>query len=162
MAIDLNQLPRPSSPSGLKIVPVKTKGDMEVFARTLNAGDFQAPEEIARAIPNILRPSWSARGPEPHLRCFVGYRDGVPVATSLRFLSDGVVGIYGIATVPEARNRGFGSAMTLAALEDGRAQGYHVGVLGATAMGEPIYRRLGFQELYRVTQFEIPAEDSLT
>jgi ribosomal protein S18 acetylase RimI-like enzyme len=159
MAIDLNQLPSPSSSTGLKIVPVTTERETEVFARTLNAGDFQAPPEIARSIPDLLRPSWTEGGPEPHLRCFVGYREGVPVATSLRFLSDGVVGIYGVATIPEERRRGYGASLTLAALEDGRARGYGVGVLIATAMGEPVYRRLGFQELFRVTQFEIPARD---
>ncbi|MFZ1023717.1 MAG: GNAT family N-acetyltransferase [Thermoplasmata archaeon] len=161
MAIGLNQLPRPSSSTGLEIAPVNTRADGEAFARTLNDGDFQAPAEIARSIPDLLRPSWSDSGPEPHLRCFVGYRDKVPVATSLRFLSDGVVGIYGVATIPEARRQGFGAAMTLAALEDGRARGYDVGVLIATEMGEPVYRRLGFRELYRVSQFEIPAKESL-
>ncbi len=161
IAIGFDQLPSRSTPAGFKIIPVSTEDEAEVFARTLNAGDFQAPKEIARSIPALLSPSWSNSGPDPHLRCFVGFRNEVPVATSLRFLSDGVVGIYGVATTPEARKRGFGASMTLAALEDGYAQGYDMGVLIATKMGDPVYRRLGFRELYWKTQFEIPAEDSL-
>ncbi len=158
MAINLDPLPPSVSPPGLVIEPVRTNEDSGLFARTLNAGDFQASPEIEQAIPSLLQPSFSTVEGEPHLRCFVGYQNGVPVATSARFLCDGVVGIYGVATVPEARRRGFGAAMTLAALEDGRALGYRVGVLLATSMGEPVHRRLGFRELYRVPQFEVRAQ----
>ncbi|MGA8302358.1 MAG: GNAT family N-acetyltransferase [Thermoplasmata archaeon] len=127
-----------------------------MFARTLNAGDFHAPPAIADSIPHLLHPSLSPSSEEPDLRCFVGYRDDVPVATSARFLQDGVVGIYGVATIPEARRNGFGSAMTLAALAEGRSLRYGVGVLIATPMGEPVYKRLGFRELYRVGEFQLP------
>lgn len=156
MAMNLDELPRDSARAELSIETVSTDDELRVFARTLNAGDFQAPEAVERAIPALLRPTASSSSDEPDLRCFVGYRNGVPVATSLRFLSNGVVGIYGVATVPEARRRGFGAAMTVAALQDGRSQGYGVGVLLATPMGEPVYQRLGFRELYRVGEFHSP------
>ena len=156
MAVTLEDLPPVLNPDRLRIVPVTSSEELRTFARTLNSGDFRAPPEVERAIPDLLRPSLSASGPEPNLRCFVGYLDGVAVATSARFLSDGVVGIYGVATVSEARGRGFGSSMTLAALRDGQSLGYDVGVLIATRLGEPVYRRLGFQELYRVGEFRAP------
>ncbi|MGA7845671.1 MAG: GNAT family N-acetyltransferase [Thermoplasmata archaeon] len=157
MAIELDRPPTPPPRKGLSIEPVRTMEQVRVFAETLNAGDFQAAPEVAETIPDVLRPSLSSGSAEPHLRCFVGYHDGKPVATSARFLSGGVVGIYGIATVPAARRRGFGMSMTLAALEDGRTLGYRSGVLTATTMGEPLYRHLGFRELYRLTQIVVPA-----
>jgi GNAT superfamily N-acetyltransferase len=160
MAIDLATLPADTVPPGLRIRPVRTEDEVRVFAETLNAGDFQASTEIARTIPDVLRPSCNPFDREPHLGCFIGYRNGVPVATSARYLSDGVVGIYGVATVSDARRKGIGAAMTVAALADGRAQGYRVGVLIATAMGEPVYRRIGFRELFRLAQYQSPAGES--
>ncbi|MCI4352715.1 MAG: GNAT family N-acetyltransferase [Thermoplasmata archaeon] len=158
MAIDLDRLPPPPSTKDLKIEPVLTQEQVRVFAQTLNSGDFHASERISRAIPDVLRPSLSPTVGEGDVRCFVGYLDGTPVATSAYFLCGGVVGIYGIATVPSARRRGFGATMTLAALEDGRTLDCREGVLIATTMGEPLYRRLGFRELFRATQVEIPTD----
>lgn len=153
MVVDLADLPSPSAGEEFAIEPVTSDEEMRVFARTLNAGDFRAPDAVASAIPDCFRASYAASGDEPHLRCFLGFRNGTPVATSARFLSGGLVGIWGVATVPEARRLGIGAAMTLAALGDGARQGYRVGSLIATTMGEPVYRRLGFRELFRVGMF---------
>jgi GNAT superfamily N-acetyltransferase len=157
MAIDLGRLPMTPPPKELTIEPVRTRAQVDQFAKTLNDGDFQAAPAIAEAIPDVLRPSLSEKLAELDLRCFLGYLDGKAVATSAWFCCAGVVGVYGVATVPSARHRGIGAAMTLAALEDGRSLGFRRGVLVATKMGEPVYRRLGFEELFRVRQMESPA-----
>ena len=95
-------------------------------------------------------------GPETPWLLFMGTVNGQPVATSRLFCAGGVAGIYHVATVPQARGQGFGTAMTLAAAHAGRGLGYRVGVLYASPVGYGVYRRLGFQEYCHIDLYESP------
>lgn len=53
-------------------------------------------------------------------RSYVAYWDGKPVSTAAVLFGTEVAGIYTIATLPEARGKGFGAAVTLAPLLDAR------------------------------------------
>jgi GNAT superfamily N-acetyltransferase len=59
----------------------------------------------------------------------------------------GVAGIYDMGVAEHERRRGIGRALTVAALELGRATGAAVGTLNATAEGEPLYRQLAFRSV---------------
>lgn len=71
---------------------------------------------------------------------------GEPVAASALYCDGQVAGLCEVCTVPSARGQGIGAAITAAPLKDARALGYRIGVLQASGMGEPVYRRLGFTE----------------
>ncbi|MEX1252884.1 MAG: GNAT family N-acetyltransferase [Dehalococcoidia bacterium] len=94
----------------------------------------------------------------PEWRGYVGYRDGRPVATSQLVFTEGVAGVYYVATVEEARRRGFGEAMTRHALNEGAAAGCAIANLQASEMGEPIYRRMGFEQVGYYRTY-VPEED---
>jgi hypothetical protein len=53
-----------------------------------------------------------------------------------------------------------GKAMSLAPLRDARALGYRIATIysAASGMGRNIYRRLGFQEYFGVTQYSCTPE----
>jgi ribosomal protein S18 acetylase RimI-like enzyme len=145
----------PSGPADLRVEPVTDETSFETFGQTLNAGDFQTSEEIARMFPDLLR----AEPGDHRFRFFVGYQGDRPVATALRFCSDGCVGIYGIATIPEARHRGIGARMTYAALRDGfDSGGGSTAVLQATPLGYPVYRRMGFIDIGKFRTYVPNAE----
>jgi GNAT superfamily N-acetyltransferase len=87
-------------------------------------------------------------GAAPSLRHFAAFLDGVEVGTVMLHLSEcegkPVGGIYDTAVMPAFRRQGIGTALTAAACRVAREQGCLHVLLNATAMGEPVYRRVGF------------------
>jgi GNAT superfamily N-acetyltransferase len=89
----------------------------------------------------------------PPLRNWIANLDGEPVAAAALFVGAGVAGIYNVCTVPEARGRGIGAAVTAVALDAAVDAGHDLAVLGASDMGYSVYRRLGFREVSRLRSF---------
>jgi predicted GNAT family acetyltransferase len=78
--------------------------------------------------------------------CWVAYSDGEAVATAATVTSDGVVGLYNIATAPGQRGRGFAEALTRHAAGAAlAATGPLPLVLQSTSLGLRMYERLGFR-----------------
>ena len=99
-----------------------------------------------------------AFGPERSMAFFVGRLDGRPVATSALFTGTGVAGLYGVGTLPGLRGRGYGRALTIAALAEGRRRGLRIGALLSSRLGLPVYRRLGFRAVGSVAFYASPAD----
>jgi hypothetical protein len=85
----------------------------------------------------------------PHIGGVVAYRDGEPVSCALVLLSHGIAGIYWVGTVEEARGAGIGEAVTRAVANLGFEHNARLVILQASPMGEPIYRRMGFREIFK-------------
>jgi predicted N-acetyltransferase YhbS len=139
MALDLERLrvDHPVPPD-LRIEPVEDEGrwnveDLPYYYRT-GAARMQA---LRQARPQRV---WH----------FAAWLDGRVVGQSVMFLSTGrlgVAGIYSCGVVPSVRGQGIGTAVTGAACRQARAVGCRWALLNATGMGEPVYRRLGFESL---------------
>ena len=88
---------------------------------------------------------------EPSMHLFA-IRDssGAMVSVATACVAAGVVGIYGVATPPEYRRRGYGAAVTVAALNVAPDL---PAVLQPSEMGEPVYRRIGFEPLAPVVNW---------
>jgi ribosomal protein S18 acetylase RimI-like enzyme len=151
MAVDLLALNEDvPQPSDLEIEHVRDVEMLKKFGHAADIG-FGMPDSVGKAILDIE----ASLGFEHHLprHHYVGLLEGEPVATSTLFLGAGVAGIYSVATAPDVRRRGIGSAMTLAPLREARATGYRVGVLRSSQMGLSVYRRLGFKEYCKVNYY---------
>jgi predicted acetyltransferase len=79
--------------------------------------------------------------------------DGRPIATSNVFWGAGVAGVQMVSTLPKARGKGIGSAITLAPLLDSKKMGCRVGTLQSSEMGYLIYKKMGFQHLCQMEYF---------
>ena len=89
----------------------------------------------------------------PGCRLYVGHADGTPVVSGLGWQTGRTIGVYTIATIPSARRRGYGAAMTARVVADGMAAGCDVAALQASEMGRPIYARLGFRTIVRYVAY---------
>jgi ribosomal protein S18 acetylase RimI-like enzyme len=149
MAVDLMELnEKKYSPPDLVIERVGGSKTLEQFIG-VSIISYGLPESCETNCFNLF----NDLGFELPLMNYVGCLDGKPVAAAELFLGAGVVGIYWVSTVPEARGQGIGAAITLAALRDARNLGYRIGILHATRMGFEVYRRLGFKEYSRLSNY---------
>jgi GNAT superfamily N-acetyltransferase len=76
--------------------------------------------------------------------------DGEPISFCINYYHAGVAGLYFIGTHTPLRRRGIGTAITRYALQEAQRAGYPLVILQASAMGDPIYRALGFGEYCRI------------
>lgn len=90
-------------------------------------------------------------------RGFVAYAGARAVSAAQLVLADGgAAGIYFVATREDARGRGYGAAVTAAAVNAALAEGATTVSLQASPMGLPIYERMGFARVSYYRTF-IPA-----
>jgi N-acetylglutamate synthase len=83
----------------------------------------------------------------------VGEQD---VSTALACTLERTVGIFNVATPPEHRGRGYGAAITTAAVRDGFSAGADLAWLQSSSSGFSVYRRLGFREVETYVLYTAP------
>jgi hypothetical protein len=131
------------APSGFSIVPVADQKTLADWGRTFVEA-FEVPAWAGQSwidATNAVGFEWAP------WKLYLGYLDGRPVATNMVVYGGGVAGLYAVGTVPDVRRRGLGALITVAPLVDARAAGFRYGVLFASELGAPVYRRVGFHEV---------------
>jgi ribosomal protein S18 acetylase RimI-like enzyme len=91
---------------------------------------------------------------------YIGRVAGRDVTTAASYVVDGDVGIFNVATPAEYRGRGYAAAITGHAVLEGFAAGADLAYLQSSAIGESVYRCLGFREVVTYVLFSRPAEVS--
>lgn len=92
----------------------------------------------------------------PALVTAVIYRAGEPLASAMSIGSESVTGIYWVGTRRLARRRGLADACTRCVTNLGLRGGARFAVLQATPVGEPLYRRIGFEAVGEVRWYLSP------
>jgi hypothetical protein len=90
---------------------------------------------------------------QPNKCSFVAYVGDEPCAAASVSLHEGLALVSWVGTTAAARGRGLARAVTIAATNAGFDLGAGSVWLGASNMGEPLYRRLGFEEFGRTRGF---------
>jgi ribosomal protein S18 acetylase RimI-like enzyme len=79
--------------------------------------------------------------------------DGRMVATAIAYDHNGDCGIYNMGTLPHARRRGLGSALTMLHVRQARERGCVTASLQASEMAERVYAAVGFRDLGRFIEY---------
>jgi ribosomal protein S18 acetylase RimI-like enzyme len=145
MLANLSELPSPVQITGLKIQASEGRSGRYDWAR-LTCDAFELGPDVRKAMSEC-----EAAIPESEFASqprYVGYLDGEPVAVSSLVMTEGLAGVYAVATLPDARNRGIGTAMTLHVMREGKMRGAKSAVLQATEIGKSVYEGIGFSTAY--------------
>lgn len=150
MSLRLASLVKPAYPRGLVVKPVRTRAEFTKWFSVWRKV-FEIPEEAWDRLHNLfLRKGWST---DSDVVNYSGYLGGRLVAISTLFLGKSAAGIYNVGTLPEARGKGIGSAMTHVALAEARDGGFEVATLQSSKAGYHIYRNLGFETCFEVMTY---------
>jgi GNAT superfamily N-acetyltransferase len=148
MALDLARWNASTTmPAGLTLQPADDHESLRTWSY-VHAAACGWPDVAAEAHHEI-NCCWDSAD----YRAWLGWLDGEPVATSLVLYADDVASVNFIATLPEARRRGIGAAMTAATLHDARKRGCRIAALAASDMGAGVYRSLGFREYCHIAMY---------
>ena len=110
----------------------------------LSAGSLAEPG-VARSAAEPRAAGWAES--TVAARTIVARLDGEVVGTALVVIDGPVAGIYNVGVRESARGRGIGRAVTAEVARIARATGCRLAILEASAIGAPVYRRLGFREV---------------
>jgi len=126
-------------PAELEVVRVTTPAEVEeleaVSVRgfgtedsTIDPGTFHPPAVLE----------------DPRMVLWLGRVAGKAVGAAMSYRTDEAVGIFGVTTIASARRRGYGGALTEAAM---LADTGLPAILAPSEEGESLYRKLGFEQV---------------
>jgi ribosomal protein S18 acetylase RimI-like enzyme len=157
MAIELEHLPPPAVHDDFGVEVVRSSeqfGDVLAVLEPLGMRGIYAGayERIGAA------GGWGQDQPFEH---FVGrLADGRPVACATLCTAGDEAGILSVAVAEDARRRGYGRAVSLAALQAGADRGHRFGVLQSSLPGFGVYRGIGLSLVCRLQAYELVVDQT--
>jgi predicted GNAT family acetyltransferase len=83
----------------------------------------------------------------------VAYKDNKPASCAFALLSHGIAGIYYVGTIEAARGIGLAEQCVRAVGNAAFKFGARCVILQASIYGEPVYKRIGYQESTRYLRY---------
>ncbi len=151
MAARLRGKPVVPLPQGVRIEQARTASALKAFASI-----YPVPNGMTTADVDATTAVELARNGRHELQLrYVAWLGDVPVSCGALSISNGVAGIYNMATVAEYERRGIAAALAAELLAEAHEQGIPVVTLTASPRGARIYQRLGFQNVSEYRLFKL-------
>jgi len=134
----------PPAPEGLRIERVRDAAALVAAEQVIIRGFSEM--ELGEVTPGDLFAP--ALLDDDQMRFWIGWEGEAPVSMAMVRVADGINHVHIVATVPEARHRGYGKALTWrATLADPSLPA----VLIASDDGRPVYEKMGYLSVFRFT-----------
>lgn len=146
MALDLKNKEL-NSHSNTAIIPVQTLEDANAYGYVASVSfNYRLEgEKLFKAIQSTDK-----------IQSFIYKENGQCLGTGTLFIdSDNVAGLHTITTHPAARGKAIGTQMTQFLIQKSIENQAEICTLQASAMGEPIYKKLGFKIFGELKTFRI-------
>jgi hypothetical protein len=140
------RLPDEARPPDLDLVRVSTPAQVAEF-ESVSVRGFGSENDAIET--GSIHPA--AILADERMTMLIGRVDEIAVAAAMSYRSDEAVGIYGVTTVESARGRGYASALTSALIDPAAPA-----VLSPSPEAESLYRRLGFEQVGELRQWQRP------
>ncbi len=129
------------APDDLRIVQIDSSDELEIFEQVAIDGyPFRGLKPGMLFGPGLLS--------VPNVKIWIGYDGDRPVAVAAASLDCDINNVMLVATLPEARGRGFGEALTWVASQIDPTV---PAMLLSSDLGRPVYERMGYLPLFRFT-----------
>lgn len=154
MAIELDALPPPPLHDDFTVEVVRSSEQLADVLSVLEPlgmrGIFSGAFERMAADGGL--------GSEQPFEHYIGRTsDGRAVACASLCTAGDAAGLYAVAVAEDARRRGYGRAVSLAALQAGADRGHRFGVLQSSQLGLSVYRGIGLTLVCRLQAYELAA-----
>ncbi len=121
------------------------RGDLRDLAWINDRAYTHATDSFARALAGL---------PGDALHVYVARAGGEPAGCLMMADHEGNTSLEMVAVVPEARGRGLAGGLLAHALADAADRGAATSTLIATALGRPVYERLGYRAFGTIQMWE--------
>jgi GNAT superfamily N-acetyltransferase len=126
---------------------VVSAGDLGAVQRIIARADALPEDAVARTFgPGLLD--------TPGVAVFLARVGERPISTMITTRHGATVGIWCMATLPEAQRAGAGRALLTQVMAQQRASGARLFYLGASEAGYPLYERMGFRTVETLSVWE--------
>jgi len=144
--------------NGVEVRVVDTMTDLDAWIEVM-AGSYGWVDPARVALMRGLYDPRTAHGSNGRRIQLLARLGGVAVGGASLFQTAGQGWVTNVGTIPAARGRGVGGAVTAATIRLAIQRGDPEAWLAASAMGEPVYRRLGFATVGHVSHWIGPAPE---
>jgi ribosomal protein S18 acetylase RimI-like enzyme len=139
----------------LKLDEKFTTQNILTFKRVLNEVDAKTWTDIYPLSFNYVISKETVVQNYENVKYFLVHFEEKPIGTLALFQTENIMGIHGVGVIPEMRKRGYAEEIMKFAINEAIDADCEYAQLQASALGKGIYTRLGFEDLFTITNYQL-------
>jgi len=125
------------------------------FKRVLNEDDAKTWSDIYPLSFSYVISKETLVHNYENVKFYLVHFEEKPIGTLTLFQTGNIMGIHGVGVIPEMRKKGFAEEIMKFAVNEAIDAGCEYAQLQASALGKGIYTRLGFEDLFLITNYQL-------